>query len=107
MVKQAAPMDLFALEIRDEPENRQFILRAGEHRVRVEYERDMDRIFLTSLIVPKELELVGVGDVMLEKVLIHVDEKRWKVVPTHPAIKAYMRLHPSWQRLLLKGVQLR
>lgn len=107
MAEHAPPIDLSALELRDEPENRQFVLRFGEHRVRVEYERDMDRIFLTSLIVPKELEPVGVGDVLLEKVLIHVDEKRWKVVPTHPAIKAYMRLHPAWQRLLLKGVQLR
>jgi hypothetical protein len=44
---------------------------------------------------------------LLEKVLSHVEDKRWKLVPTHPAIKAYLRANTSWQRLLLKGVQLR
>ncbi len=107
MAEQAAPIDLSALELRDEPDNRQFVTRIGEHRARVEYERDGDRIFLTSLHVPKALEPHGVGDALLEKVLAHVEEKRWKLIPTHPAIKAYMRTHNSWQRLLLKGVQLR
>lgn len=44
---------------------------------------------------------------MLEKVLTHVEDKGWKLVPTHPAIKQYLRDNSAWQRLLLKGVQLR
>ena len=27
------------------------------------------------------------------------------LIPTAPAIKAYLRKHTAWQRLLLKGVQ--
>jgi hypothetical protein len=57
--------------------------------------------------VPKALEHLGVTDALLEKVFAYVEEKRWKLIPTHPAIKAYMHAHPAWQRLLLKGVQLR
>jgi len=107
MSKKVLAFDPAALELRDEPENRQFVARVGDLRARVEYERNGDRIFLTLLDIPKALEPLAITDALLEKVLTHIEEKRWKLIPTHPVIKAYMRAHPAWQRLLLKGVQLR
>ena len=107
MAKKVAPFDPHSLELHDEPDYRQFVVRADGLRARVEYDRDGDRIFLTSIDVPKGLEAVGVGGVLMEKVLAHVDAKGWKLIPTHPAIKQYLREHSQWQRLLLKGVQLR
>jgi len=107
MAKKVAPFDPERLELHDEPDYRQFVVRAAGQRARVEYDRDGDRIFLTSIDVPKGLEAVGVGGVLMEKVLAHVDAKGWKLIPTHPAIKQYLREHSQWQRLLLKGVQLR
>ena len=76
-------------------------------RVSVEYDRDGERIFLTGLTIPKSVECPDLSDVLVEKVLTHVAEQRWKVIPTHPAIKDYMRTHSAWQRLLLKGIEIR
>lgn len=99
-------IDLQALPLIDEPDSRQFILRVGDFRARMEYERDGDRIFLGTLDVPRPIAELGVADVVMEKTLMWVEENRLKLIPTAPAIKTYLRKHTSWQRLLLKGVQL-
>lgn len=107
MAKKDTPIDPVTCELHDEVDARQFVMRVGGQRARVEYDRDGDRIFLTSIDVPKSLEHLNIHGALLEKVLTHVEDKRWKLVPTHPAIKAYLRENSAWQRLLLKGVQLR
>jgi predicted GNAT family acetyltransferase len=110
MTKKAATPTRFVpaeLELHDEPHNRQFAARVDGLRATVEYDRDGERIFLTGLRVPPALQPLGVGDALLEKVLCHVEERKWKLIPTNPAIKDYLRTHSAWQRLLLKGVQLR
>jgi predicted GNAT family acetyltransferase len=110
MAKKAAPPTPFVpaeLVLHDEPENRQFVTRVDGLRATVEYDRDGERIFLTGLHVPKALQALGVGDALMEKVLTHVEQQKWKLIPTNPAIKDYLRTHSAWQRLLLKGVQLR
>ena len=107
MAKKEAPFDPATLELHDETDARQFVVRVDGHRARVEYDRDGDRVFLTSIDVPKTLEPLGMKGVLMEKVLTHVEDKRWKLIPTHPAIKDYLRQNSAWQRLLLKGVQLR
>ncbi len=101
----SAPIDLQALSLTDEPDSRQFVLRVGEYRARLEYDRDGDRIFLGTLDVPRPVESLGVADVIMEKTLMWVEENRLKLIPTHPTIKGYLRKHTAWQRLLLKGVQ--
>ncbi len=100
-----APIDLLSLSLLDEPDSRQFVLRVGEYRVRQEYDRDGDRIFLGTLDVPRPIESTGVAEVMMEKTLTWVEENGLKLIPTHPTIKGYLRKHTAWQRLLLKGVQ--
>jgi len=107
MAKKNALIDPTILALQDEPDARQFVLRVDGQRARVEYDRDGDRIFLTGIDVPKDLEQRGVRDVIMVKVLSLVEEKGWKLVPTHLAIKEYLRANIVWQRLLLKGVQLR
>lgn len=107
MSKKAAPLVPAVLELHDEPDNRQFVTRVDGLRACVEYDRDGERIFLTGLNIPRALQPLGISDALLEKVLTHVEEKKWKLIPTHPAIKDYLRTHSAWQRLLLKGVQLR
>lgn len=100
-----AEIDLQALSILDEPDSRQFVLRVGDHRARLEYDRDGDRIFIGTLDVPKPVECMGVEEVFMEKTLCWVEENQLKLIPSHPVIKAYLRKHTAWQRLLLKGVQ--
>lgn len=100
------PVDLHALPLLDEEESRQFVLVVSGHRARMEYDRTPDRIFLTHLLVPPAIEGQDVAAVLTEKVLTWVESKNMKLVPYCPYVKTYLRRHTSWQRLLVKGVQI-
>lgn len=100
-------VDMAALSLVDEPEMRQFVMHVGTHRARMEYDRHGDRIFLTRTEVPKHLQEQGVANVLTEKTLTHLEASNMKLVPLCPKVKDFLRQHPAWQRLLLKGVQLR
>ncbi len=97
--------DIDVLQLTDEEEARQLVLRVGDHRVRMEYDRSGDRIFLTNLDVPRSLGVDNMHNRMIEKVFTWVEANKLKVIPTNQLVKAYMRENKSWQRLLLKGVQ--
>lgn len=99
-------IDLEALPLLDEEASRQFVLRVGGHRARMEYDRSSDRIFLTHLDVPSAIEALDVAAVLTEKVLVWTELNRLRLVPYCPYVKSYLRKHTAWQRLLLKGVQL-
>ncbi len=99
-------VDLNTLQLIDEEESRQFVLVIDGHRARMEYDRSSDRIFLTHVLVPPVLEGHDVAAVLTEKVLTWVEAKGMKLVPYCPYVKAYLRRHTAWQRLLLKGVQI-
>ena len=98
--------ELEALPLSDEEESRQFVMRVGGHRVRMEYDRTPDRIFLTHLLVPPAVEGEGVSEALTEKVLAWVESRGMKLVPYCPFVKTYLRRHTAWQRLLVKGVQI-
>lgn len=102
-----AQIDFDALPLLDETEARQFVLKAGDLRVRMEYDRSSgDRIFLTRLEVPAALEGQNVDAVITEKVLQWAEANKLKVVPYCNYAKTYLKRHTAWQRLLVKGVQL-
>ncbi len=109
MAKTTTPaaIDLNELILLDEKATRQFVLNVGDQRARIEYDHQGDRIFLTRTDVPKQLADGDVHRVLTEKTLTHVEERKLKLVPLCPRVKDYLRQHPAWQRLLLKGVQLR
>ena len=97
--------DIDVLQLTDEEEARQLVLRVGEHRVRMEYDRSGDRIFLTNLDVPRTCCVENMHVRMIEKVFTWVEANNLKIIPTNQVVKAYLREHKGWQRLLLKGVQ--
>jgi predicted GNAT family acetyltransferase len=109
MAKTTTPvaLDVSELELTDEKATRQFVLKVGDHRARIEYDHQGDRIFLTRTDVPKQLADGNVHRVLTEKTLNHVEAHRLKLVPLCPKVKDFLRQNPAWQRLLLKGVQLR
>ena len=94
------------LQLIDEEESRQFVMVVQGHRVRMEYDRTPDRIFLTHLLVPPAVESQEVAAAVTEKVLAWVEAKGMRLVPYCPYVKTYLRRHTIWQRLLVKGVQL-
>lgn len=97
--------DIDVLQLTDEEEARQLVLRVGDHRVRMEYDRSGDRIFLTNLDVPRTCTIENMQHRMIEKVFNWVEANNLKIIPTNQVVKAYLRENKSWQRLLLKGVQ--
>ena len=109
MAKTATPAttDLSELQLTDEKATRQFVLKVGEHRARIEYDHQGDRIFLTRTDVPRHFDGGNMQNVLTEKTLNHVESQKLKLVPLCPKVKDYLRQNPAWQRLLLKGVQIR
>jgi predicted GNAT family acetyltransferase len=108
MNKKTTPTveDIGTLPLEDDTEARQLVMRFGEHRARMEYDRDGDRIFLTNLAVPRPLQEQGVADPFAIRVMQWVEERNLKVIPTHPVIKDFLRRNAAWKRLLLKGVEI-
>ncbi len=105
--KTLAPtLDPGTLVLIDEEESRQFVMVVSGHRARMEYDRTPDRIFLTQLTIPTALDGMDIAAVLTEKVLAWVESKGMKLVPYSPYVKAYLRKHTAWQRLLVKGVQI-
>lgn len=109
MAKPSTPAtaDLAELPLTDEKTTRQFVLKVGDQRARIEYDHQGDRIFLTRTDVPKQLADCDAHRVLTEKTLSHVESQKLKLIPLCPKVKDFLRQNPSWQRLLLKGVQLR
>lgn len=101
-----SPVDLLTLPLIDEEDSRQFVMVVGGHRARMEYDRTPDRIFLTHLLVPPALQGQDVESALTEKVLNWVEERGMKVVPYCAYVRTYLRRHTTWQRLLVKGVQI-
>ncbi len=100
------PKEIETAELLDRPDLRRFSMQIGEHRARLEYDRQGDRIFLTHTEVPKALEGKGVDVALVEKVFHWIEEHRMKLVPTCPCVKAHLRRKSEWKRLLVKGIHI-
>lgn len=98
-------IDISKLPLMDEEESRQFVIVVDGHRARMEYDRGGDRIFLTNIHVPMQLEDKDVSNILTEMVLNWVAANNMKLVPYCPFVKTYLRRNTAWQRLLVKGVQ--
>ncbi len=72
----------------------------------VEYIKTKDKIFLTHTEVPTSLEGNGIGSSLIKLALEDVDEKGLTLVPLCPFVAAYIKRHPEWKRLVLKGVNI-
>lgn len=101
-----SPSELEALPLHDEEESRQFVMRVEGHRVRMEYDRNGDRIFLTNVDVPHPIAGHGIDEIITLKVLTWTEQNNLSLVPSCAFVKDYLRKNPEWQRLMLKGVQL-
>ncbi len=108
MNKAATPPlpDLATLPLENEPDSRQFVLQVGRYRARIEYDQQGDRMFLTRTDVPLALVGQDVGAVLTERVFTWIEDNKLKLVPLCPDVKAYLRQHTAWKRLLLKGLHL-
>ena len=85
---------------------RQFELTQGNVMARIEYAEQERKIFLTKLIVPKEIDSLDFKNKFISLVLDYVSEKNMKVVPTSPDIAGFLRKNKSYKHLLPVGIKL-
>ena len=97
------------MEVKDLDNNkflRQFELTQGNSMARIEYADQERKIFLTKLIVPKEIDSLDFKNKFIALVLYYVSEKNMKVVPTSPEIASFFFFYKSYKHLLPVGIKL-
>lgn len=92
------------LTVTDHPDKKRYEAEIDGHIGYVEYIQAKNRIFLTHTEVPKELEGKGIGSAMVHQVLVDVDRQGLTLVPLCPFVAHYLKRHPEWKRLVMKGI---
>ncbi|WP_239986506.1 MULTISPECIES: GNAT family N-acetyltransferase [Arenibacter] len=73
---------------------------------KIEYIMAKDKIYLTHTEVPKELEGKGVASSLVKRVLEDVETKGLTLIPMCPFVATYIKRHPDWKKLVLKGINI-
>jgi predicted GNAT family acetyltransferase len=64
------------------------------------------KIFLTHTEVPKALEGKGIASALVKQVLEDIEKRELTLVPMCPFVAAYIKRHPEWKKLVLKGIKI-
>lgn len=73
---------------------------------RIEYIAVKDKIYLTHTEVPKELEGKGLASKMVLMVLENIKSRNLTLIPMCPFVAMYIKRHPEWRELVLKGINI-
>ncbi len=90
----------------DNEEKKRYEFRLPEHTPLIEYIRAKDKIYLTHTEVPVALEGQGIGSDLVQQALEDVKEKDLTLVPLCPFVAAYIKEHPEYKALVLKGINI-
>ena len=88
----------------DNTEMKRYEFRINGHLARSEYIKTADKIFLTHTEVAPELEGRGIAAALTEAVLRDIEAKGLQLVPLCPYLAGYLKRHPEWKKLVLRGV---
>lgn len=94
-------------ELKNNRINKQYEFHIDGLIPKIEYIRAQDRIFLTHTEVPKELEGRGIGSMLIKAVLEEVERQELTLVPLCPFVAGYIKEHPEWKKLVLKGINIK
>ncbi|MDT0539010.1 GNAT family N-acetyltransferase [Croceitalea sp. P059] len=90
----------------DNQANKQYELHIDSLIPRIEYIKAQDKIYLTHTEVPIELEGKGIGSKLVKLVLEDIKLKELTLVPMCPFVAMYIKRHPEWKSLVLKGINI-
>lgn len=93
-------------ELIDNEAARRYEFHLGEHKPRIEYIKVAGKIYLTHTEVPPALEGQGIGSAIIKAALEEADRNDWTLIPLCPFVAAYIKRHPEWRRLVLKGINI-
>lgn len=94
-------------EIYDNEGEKQYELKIGSDIARIEYIKTKNDIYLTHTEVPKEMEGRGLASKLVLYALKDIKEKGLKLVPLCPFVAGYLKKHPEWRALVLKGINIK
>ena len=93
------------MEIKDNQLLRQFETQTSLGLLVLEYAIQERKLFLTKLNQPEELE-ESIANEFIKEVLAFAEEKKLKVVPTHPKVTHFFRKNPVYKELLPPGIKI-
>ncbi|WP_299534534.1 GNAT family N-acetyltransferase [Ulvibacterium sp.] len=94
------------LQLKDNPEAKRYEVHIDGLVPRIEYIKVKDKIYLTHTEVPKGLEGQGIGTSLVKAVLEDIEKKDLTLVPMCPFVAMYIKRHPEWKKLVLKGINI-
>lgn len=97
---------LDSLTLKDNTEKKQFELVVENTLAKIEYIKTQNEIYLTHTEVPSQLEGKGVGTAMVHKALEWVRNSDLKLVPLCPFVALYIKKHPEYKELVMKGINI-
>ena len=95
------------LKISDNTEKKQYELAVEQVIAKIEYIRAKEKIYLTHTEVPTILEGKGIGSQLVRMVLEDIERKELTLIPLCPFVAAYIKNHPGWRKLVLKGINIK
>lgn len=90
----------------DNKELKQYEVKVDDHTARIEYILAKNNIYLTHTEVPRELEGKGIGSSMVKMVLEDIDKRNLTLIPMCPFVAMYIKRHPEWKRLVMRGINI-
>ena len=102
-------METNMIEVTDNAFLRQYECQQDSGMAKIEYAQQERKIFLTKLIIPESLEdNVEFRENFLKAVFADIrDNKKLKVVPTHPKIAGFVRKHRNeYKEMLPVGISI-
>ena len=96
----------YEINIRDNAFARQFETTIPEGLVTIEYSFQEKKLFLTKIHIPDGFEFEEIVSDFLKAIMAFAEEKRYKVMPTHPKVVAFFKKNPKYKELLPPGIRL-
>lgn len=87
-------------------ERKQYEVHTDGVVLRIEYIHAQDRIFLTHTEIPKSMEGKGLGSAIVKLALEDIEKKGLTLVPLCPFVALYIKRHPEWRKLVMKGINI-
>ena len=88
----------------DNIEAKQFQFDLGDAIAKIEYIKAKEKIYLTHTEVPSSYEGKGIGSALIKQTLEHIKAQDWTLIPLCPFVALYLKRHPEWKALVMKGI---
>ena len=93
-------------ELIDNKEAKQYELSVEGPKPRIEYILARNNIYLTHTEVPKSLQGQGIASKMVSMALKDIRSRNLTLIPMCPFVAMYIKRHPEWRELVLRGINI-